>query len=291
MPRIHWHDLPAATRAAVAVHTGVVHTARSARTGINSGIAATIDTDRGRFFVKGVPAAHPQALTQQREADINPHLPPGCPRLLWRARTAEWDLLGFELITGRTADFAPGSPDLPRVVAALDQLARTPCPDLPLKRVAQRWAPYAATGAVGLLDGDQLLHTDMAPHNVLIGTDSDPSAHLIDWAWPSRGPAWVDAAVWVLRLLEAGHTPEQADRWARQLAPWRAAPTAGVRAFADANAALWAELGTQDPERGWKTALAGHARAWAAYIHGERSADGVQTGVRRGGSTEGPCSV
>lgn len=262
MPRISWHDLPVTTRVAVAAHTGAVHAARTAETGINSGVAAMLDTERGPFFVKGVPADHAQARTQQREADINPHLPPGSPRLHWRVRTTEWDLLGFELLDGRIADFSPGSADLPKVVDALGELARTPCPTIPLKEVVQRWAPYADPVALHLLHGDHLLHTDMAPHNVLV---DEHGAHLIDWAWPTRGPAWVDPAVWMLRLLEAGHSPEQADTWAAQLPAWRAAPPVAVSAFADANAALWAELATQDPARAWKADLAGCAATWADF--------------------------
>lgn len=138
------------------------------------------------MFIKGVSADHPQIRTQQREADINLHLSATCPRLPWRVRVSGWDLLGFELLAGRTADFAPGSADLPKVVAALHTLTHTPCPDLPLKRVDQRWAAYAYSDALPLLDGDHLLHTDMAPHNILIADH----AHLIDWAWPNRGPAW-----------------------------------------------------------------------------------------------------
>lgn len=267
MPRISWHDLPATTRAAAAAHTGAVHAAHSAGTGINSGIAAMIHTEHGSFFVKGVPADHAQARTQQREAEINPHLPPGSPRLLWRVRTTEWDLLGFELIQGRTADFGPGSPDLRKVVGTLARLARTSCPAIPLKGVAQRWAPYTDPTALHLLRGEHLLHTDMAPHNVLV---DDHGAHLIDWAWPTRGPAWVDPAVWVLRLLEAGHTPEQADAWAAQLPAWRAAPPAAVAAFADANTALWTELAAQDPAGVWKANLAACAATWAVFARTAR---------------------
>jgi hypothetical protein len=224
MPRISWHELPAATRATAAAHTGTVRAARNASAGINSGIAALLDTDHGPFFVKGVPVDHPQARTQQREAEINPHLPDGCPRLLWRIRTPEWDLLGFERLTGRTADFTPGSKDLPKVVAALDRLARTPCPALPLKQVQQRWAPYTDPASLHQLDGEHLLHTDVAPHNLIV---DDDAAHLIDWAWPTRGPAWVDAGVWALRLLEAGHTPASAHQWASCLpgAPLQSPPS------------------------------------------------------------------
>jgi len=131
MPRISWHDLPAATRAAAAEHTGTVHTTRTAGTGVNSGVAAMIDTERGPFFVKGVPTGHPQAGTQQREADINPHLPWGSPRLLWRVRTDKRDLLGFELLVARAADFTPGSADLPKIVAALKPARPDPLPRPP----------------------------------------------------------------------------------------------------------------------------------------------------------------
>ena len=277
MARISWHDLPTPTRVAAAQHTGTVHTAHNAATGINSGIAALLDTDDGPMFVKGVPADHPQARTQQREAEINPHLPAGSPRLLWRTRTAEWDLLGFERLTGRAADFRPGSPDLPAIVDTLDRLARTPCPALPLKTVRQRWASYTDPDTQHLLDGEHLLHTDVAAHNLIVtGTEcgnhptGSLTAHLIDWAWPTRGPAWVDPAVWVLRLLEAGHTPAAADQWARRLPAWRTAPRPALDAFARANVALWTELAEQDPDRAWKADLAAHARAWAAYLDHHR---------------------
>lgn len=99
--------------------------------------------------------------------------------------------VGFELLAGRTADVAPGSTDLPKVVAALDALLRTPRSDLPLTRVDQRWAAYTDPDLLPLLDGDYVLHTDMAPRSILIDRD----AHLIDWAWPTRGLAWVGPAV------------------------------------------------------------------------------------------------
>lgn len=262
MQRISWGELPAATRAAVAERTGLVHSARTATDGVNSGIAVRLHTDAGDVFVKGMPADHPQIRTQQREADINPHLPATCPRLLWRAQAAGWDLLGFELLAGRTADFAPGSADLPKVVAALDGLARTPCPDLPLKRVDERWAAYADPAVLPLLDGEHLLHTDMAPHNIIV---HDAHAHLIDWAWPTRGPAWVDPAVWVIRLIDSGHTPAQAESWAALLPAWRTAAPAAVTAFAHANARMWDEIATRDPPALWKRKLAAAAHRWAQH--------------------------
>jgi hypothetical protein len=85
---------------------------------------------------------HPQIKTQQREADINPYLPATCPRLLWRIVESGWDLLGYE--HGRTADFSPDSPDLPRVVTALAALARTLCPDIALNALTSDGPPTSA---------------------------------------------------------------------------------------------------------------------------------------------------
>jgi hypothetical protein len=263
MPRITWAELPPAARAAVTAHTGRILAATNARDGVNSGIAARLDTTSGPVFVKGVPTDHPQIRTQQREADINPYLPTTSPRLLWRITESGWDLLGYEHIDGRTADFSPGSADLPQVVAALAALARKPCPDISLKRVDQRWAPYVSPDALPMLDGNNLLHTDMAPHNVLI--DSDGTARLIDWAWPTRGPAWIDPAVWVIRLIDAGHTPAQAEDWAARLPAWHTAPAAALTAFAQANAALWAELAANDNASHWKQHMATSARRWSQH--------------------------
>lgn len=86
-------------------------------------------------------------------------------------------------------------------------------------------------------------------------------AHTIDWAWPTRGAAWIDPAVIILRLVEAGHSAEGADTWARaSFASWASAPTAGVTVFADAGAAAWEEIARNDPQD-WKKNMARHAHA------------------------------
>lgn len=283
MPRIHWSDLPTTARAAVAEQTGTIHHVATAGGGANSAIAARVHADHGRYFVKGLAAEHPQALTQQREADINPHLPASCPRLLWRVRAAGWDLLGFELITGRTADYSPGSPDLPVVAAALGELAGTPCPSgLPLKQADQRWAAYTGADAGSQLAGDALLHTDLAPHNVLISGDR---AHLIDWAWPTRGPAWIDPAVWVIRLIDDGHSPHQAEQWAAHTRAWHTAPRAALDMFADANRAMWRDIAHHEPATEWKQRIARSAQRWATHrsdlTNGPTTARGATSSTAR----------
>ncbi|MDH2387650.1 aminoglycoside phosphotransferase [Streptomyces sp. HNM0663] len=259
--RIHWDDLPLAARAAVEHHTGPVLHAATADAGANSGIAAIITTADETLFVKGVPTDHPQIRTQQREAAINPYLPPPCPRLLWHVNVAGWDLIGYEHLVARHADYAPGSPDLPLVARALLELQSTRCPDIGLKRAEDRWSGYAGPAGVEQLAGDTLLHTDLAPHNVLM-TDI---AHLIDWAWPTRGAAWIDPAVLILRLMEAGHTAEDADAWARGEFPsWAAAEHDAVAAFSEANAHTWDEIARHDPQD-WKKHMGRLAHDWVTY--------------------------
>ncbi|WP_405896025.1 aminoglycoside phosphotransferase [Streptomyces sp. NBC_00104] len=263
MLRQHFHELPAEARQAIADKTGPVQAARTAGGGMNSGIAALLDTDSGPVFVKGIPADHPQAPAQQREAGINPHLPQDCPRLYWHLETAGWDLLGYEIITGRHAVYAPGSPDLPLVATALTDLQAVTAPaDIVIKVAEQRWASYAPPGTVGLFAGNSLLHTDFAPDNVLI----KERAHIIDWAWPTRGAAWIDPAVLILRLMDAGHTVDEADAFARTFPSWHGADTAAKAAFSTANSALWREIADADATA-WKRGMAAHAAALAAFLH------------------------
>lgn len=259
--RIHWDDLPLDARHAAEEQTGPILHAETAAAGANSGIAATVHTADSVLFVKGVPVDHPQARTQQREAEINPYLPASCPRLLWHVQAAGWDLIGYERIVGRHADYAPGSPDLPLVARALVDLQNTPCPPIELKLAEQRWSGYAGPAGVEQLAGDTLLHTDLAPHNMLM-TDR---AHLIDWAWPTRGAAWIDPAVLILRLMESGHTAEAADAWARgQFPSWAAAPHASISAFSEANARTWDEIARHDPQD-WKKHMGRLAHDWMTY--------------------------
>ncbi|MER7820614.1 phosphotransferase [Streptomyces sp. NPDC096153] len=259
MPRMHWDDLPAPARDAITERTGPVEKVETVQGGANSGFAARVHTASDVIFVKGIPAGHSQMPTQRREAAINPYLPPASPTLLWNVQEGGWDLLGYECILARHADYSPGSPDLPLVAAAIEELQAIDSPPLPfVKTATARWAAHLTDSAV--LEGATLLHTDLAPHNVLV-TDR---AHLIDWAWPTRGAAWIDPAVIILRLMEAGHTAQDADQWAQRFPSWASAPAGGVEAFSTANAAVWAEIASHDPLP-WKQRMAGLAEHWAGY--------------------------
>ena len=67
-----------------------------------------------------------------------------------------------------------------------------------------------------LLDGDALLHTDFNPLNILLGP---ARTWIIDWAWPTRGAAFIDAACFLIRAMAAGHRASQAEALA---APYQA---------------------------------------------------------------------
>lgn len=130
-----------------------------------------------------------------------------------------------------------------------------------LKRTEQRWASYADEGTADLFAGTTLLHTDLAPHNVLI----DNRPHVIDWAWPTQGAAFIDPHVLAIRLMQAGHTAEQAVNWVSRVPSWRKAPRTALVAFSAASVRSWREIAQADPQP-WKVAMAGHAAELKAYF-------------------------
>lgn len=185
------------------------------------------------------------------------------PAVLWHLDdVAGWNVLGFEHIEGRHPDCSPGSADLPIVVDVMQALGVIPCPDVPVIRGAgKRWASYLdRPAAVELFAGDTLLHTDYNPDNILLS--SDGTARLIDWAWPTRGAAWIDPCCLLIRLIAAGHTARQAETWAQRTRAWHTAPAGALDTFTLASARLWQEIADNDPQP-WKQRMATAAREWA----------------------------
>ncbi len=224
-------DLDQPVRDLIQARTGPAFSARTVSAGLNSQLAAVLDTADGQVFVKGLRTGHPGVVRQHREAMINPHVLSLAPRLRWQAEGAGWNLLAFDYLpTARHADYSPGSADLPAVIEALNRLQQIPCPDLPVKRAEQRWSAYLDHDpARELLAGQTLLHTDFNPLNVLM---DDGAAWIIDWAWPTRGAAFIDPACFLLRLMLHGHTAPQAEAWAQQCDSWVTASDQAVSVFA-----------------------------------------------------------
>ncbi len=239
-PRTEWHRLPGVVRAAVEERAGTVADARDLPAGLNCALAACVSTAHGSTFVKGLPVQ--QATTtaregQQWETAVNPYVRTVGPRLLWRVVAGGWELLGFEYVEGRHADLSSGSPDLPLVAAALRAAQTLRAPNgLAVPRFADRWRAFLEAGELSLLQGETLLHTDTNPHNILV---TDGRAHLVDWAMPALGPAWVDVAYTAVRLMEADCSPDEALAWAEHFPSWRSADAEAVRAFVVAHCRQW----------------------------------------------------
>ncbi|MFI9047285.1 aminoglycoside phosphotransferase [Streptomyces sp. NPDC053427] len=259
LPTERFREIPADVLAVIEARTGPVLKAEPVSGGLNSEIAARVHTSTGTVFIKGLRQDHRRVWTQKREADINPHVRDLAPALLWRAEDAGWDLIAFEDIQGRHADYAPGSPHIPLVADTMTRLSAVQAPDIALRDMPDRMKDHTDTPE--LFAGNTLLHTDWFPTNVLI---TGGRAVLVDWAWASRGAPWIDPALWVVWLVKSGHTPAQADQWAARVPAWRTAPAEGVNAFAAATVSVWEQITDGDPEP-WTLDMLMAARRWAAH--------------------------
>ncbi|MET8875638.1 hypothetical protein [Nocardia sp. NPDC004604] len=260
--RESWDVLPATVIAEIEARTGSIQSVRPAQVGYSSHVASTVHTARGRFFVKGLRTTHPAVQTQGCEAAVNPHSVPLGPKLLWRIETDGWDVLGFEHLTGRSADYGTESRDLSLVVGVLTELGAIEGGGAPVSRAEQRWAQYLDPTRARLLHGDNLLHTDWNPTNVLVPQAG--SVRLVDWAVATRGAGWIDPACWVVWLVYSGHSPDSAERWAARVPAWRSAAAEALDFFAGVLADHWQCIAVNHPNRMTYELRDASAR-WAAY--------------------------
>ncbi|GAB3488774.1 phosphotransferase family protein [Nocardiopsis coralliicola] len=233
--------------------------------GGHSGATTAIVTgyDGERTFIKSVPhraGGHLDSVV--REGQINPAVAGIAPRLRWTAVDDEWFVLGYEAIHGRKADFAPGSSDLPLVVAALDAIAATPVPAAAAAWTETRWD--AVTDAPELLRGATLTYTDIQPENVLVD-DVDGWCWVIDWEWPTVGSPAIGPTCLAVQLVSSGHTPASAEAWIAGTDVWARADAEAADAIARADARLRGHLADAYPDVYWLGAMAEAARAWAAH--------------------------
>ena len=267
IPRVDWEQLPPGARDAVEALIGPVQSATTVGPGQNCAIATLLNTQQGRVFVKGLRTDQRGVVIQQREAAINPHVRAVSPELMWRIEIDGWDLLCFEYVDGRGADYAPGSADLPHLVATMRRLAELPCPNLPpvcFRPAEQRWAEAIDDPAAReMLAGDTILHTDYNPANVLVTAHGN--VQIIDWAWPTKGAAWIDPACLVPRLIAWGHSPASAEEIARENPAWADAEPAAIDRFASALTSLWCEIARDQPGETWKQTLAACAQQWLGH--------------------------
>jgi hypothetical protein len=260
---VTWQQLPDPVRAAVPARTGPIAAVHAAVDGAGSDLTVTLHTGSGLVFCKGIRDGH--RLARMHHTEARAAAAGVGPAVRWQIEVDGWLLLGLEHLPGRHAELQPGSADLPRLARALADTATrlTPSPLDPVQPLSARWAPPLGwaklseqppawldqwtrdhltqladveRAAPALVDGDTLAHTDPAPQNWLIDARH---ARLVDWAWPARAAAWMDTALLLVRLIDAGHTVEQAERWARTVPAYALAPRPSLTAAAVAIAGLW----------------------------------------------------
>ncbi|MEV2240804.1 hypothetical protein [Micromonospora sp. NPDC049891] len=253
--------MPDKIRRQVEQHVGAVHAAYSIPTGASCQLSAVLDTDTGRIFCKGGTSDSPTAWLYRNEARVNPYLPDVVPRLRWTINQDGWLLLGFDYAAGRHPDLVPGSPDLRVVAELLTALSQqlTPSPLIPVQRFADRWKDLVAPE---LVDSQTLLHTDLTPRNFLLFD----RLRLVDWSSPALGAAWIDTAFVLVRLIHAGHTPAEAEAWARQVPAWAHASDSAVTGFAHGLVHMWERRQRSDPAS-HRGPLLTAAQSWLNHRH------------------------
>ncbi|MFF4573561.1 protein kinase [Streptomyces sp. NPDC001410] len=258
-------DLPESEiRPLIRQYTGPVVEVRRTVRGFSSDLTAVVECEKGPFFVKAVrsrPGGRRDSIIRERL--INGFVSPVSPPLLWEAEDEHWLVLGFEVVDGRSSDFAPGSPDLPLVVDVIDRIGRLALPEVARDWIETRWDRFAADSSEAeLFRGDSLLHTDINPSNLLVGA---PGVWAVDWAWPTRGAGFIDPALLVLQLVAAGHSPGYAERWASQLPAWHKAAPGAIDAFAAANLRMYRAFAERKPDAAWLKSMVAASRSWTEY--------------------------
>jgi hypothetical protein len=302
--RPRWQDLPATLRDGLADLLGQIAAADVQGGGFTPGLAARLQLAGGqRLFTKGIPADHPLAGKYRDEAATTGLLPPAtpAPRLRWSGNVAGWVVLVLDDLDARHADLSPGSPDVPRVIATIaglaDTLTPSPAADAPAAEVdlaefVHGWRELAETPPADLnewehrhLDnlaeletrwltaaaGNTLIHGDINASNLLI---NDAGVHLIDWAQPARGAAWLDIADLIPQLILAGHTPQDAEATLTDVPAWRSTDPETITSYATAFAGYWARSSRQPAPPGvphlrpYQARAARAATTWVAHRTG-----------------------
>ncbi|MCX4745407.1 aminoglycoside phosphotransferase [Kitasatospora sp. NBC_01287] len=228
-----------------------------------SAFASMLDTRTGPVFVKATPADSPTAWVYRHEARVTAAAPLA-PPLLWQAEGGGWLLYGYGALAGRHPSFAPDSPDLRPLAYALSIVSGHPWPvEVSKKPLSDRLARFVPPGGEGALDGRTLAHTDAGEFNLLV---TGSGVRLIDWALSCPGPEWTDAALWVPRLIAAGHPPEQAHEVARHVPAYRDADPERLGIFARTIHAFWASRTAEDPLP-QRVRLTEAAERWARAFH------------------------
>lgn len=288
-----WEELPDDVINAVEEQVGHVLKAETVTGGIMPGLAARLDTETGeQVFLKAIERTHEGAQLHLRERRVGYILPkeaPG-PRMLWGDTIGTWHVMLWEYVNDHSqhADLTPSSADLMAVLDTIALLSAIPCPAGALP-VSENIVALLAKGrhmlgkSVGMVPnraqveaaldgfdpdafaGDTLVHYDLSASNLLV--TGKGKVRVVDWSFAVRGAAWLDAALFAPRLIQAGHAPGKADIMLATLPHWHSAPREAVVGLA----AAWslfrlykARFGPLDVREA-RAAAAEAGFAWMAY--------------------------
>lgn len=263
MVRVNFTDLPREVLSQLANLAGPIQEFTPAAVGNHAEVAGEMRTSRGRAFIKGARLIPDQrgggaeAWSLLNEAGVLSAVRPHAPELLWRFDAAGWRILGFEFVNGRHADYSPGSSDLDLVAAAVEDLSARECPPSVKLRVEDRYA--ALDDRAEVFAGPGLVHCDLNPDNVLI--TSDGAVRIVDWAFVSRGAAWLDLAFMVPWMIRAGHTPASAESWLSGYPLWKGANSEHRDLFVSLLDQAWARRNVEGAPA-WLVEYAGLVRTW-----------------------------
>ncbi|MFD7713589.1 aminoglycoside phosphotransferase [Streptomyces sp. NPDC059786] len=260
-------DLPGPVRTAVAPLTGApIRKAEILKAGTDREITARIHLEDDRtLFVRCLPSDHPSVKGHRYAAAVAPYTCGLGPALLWHLPRHDWDILGFEDPDGRPADYRPGSPDLALVAQAMRTLSGATVPQsVGLRSMASRLRDYVEDKRYAhLFDGQQLVHTDLNPNNVLI---QDGRARITTWTRASRGAPWIEPALWAVCLIAAGHTAQDAHAQAAGHPAWAEAPEDCLIQFARAQHNLWMATTQTGYASRWMRTMLAAAADWSAHL-------------------------
>lgn len=260
---VNWDDLPEPVQDAVQGHLGPVTKARTVPGGQNCDVAVVVESAGSVAFLKGVEGVSRRMRFLRNEIGAGRLAVGVAPAVLFSEDIGDWLVVGFEYVRGRDASLAPQSSDLERVGTTVEWISTMRAPHL--RTLRDRWSPadswdllakndptvtLAGVDADGLsrwsvlgaemVDGDRLVHTDLHGGQFLVGDKG--KVRVVDWGWPAAGAEWVDTSFLVIRLIEAGHDPEQAEAWGGSLRSWSNVDDTALTAFAVYVAGLWTQL-------------------------------------------------
>ncbi|SFQ29308.1 phosphotransferase [Amycolatopsis rubida] len=258
MGKKRWEDLPPDVRRSVEKQLGE-KIVRVLDCDGNADFSGIVHTEHNVVFVKAASQCA-QSLTRPRaeEERRNRLLPSTAPRILWRNQNLDWVVTGYEYVPGRPVDLRPGSRDLRTLVRLLAELAvREVAGSSYFESMGARWSAESPWRTLAtrkphtltdwdrqriaeftdmelhvfdvLSSGTSIAHGELSESSILIGDGGVP--RIVGWTWALRAPAWVDAAVLAVRLVEAGHTPAEAESIVSGIPEWKNADAATLDAF------------------------------------------------------------